>query len=377
MSNKMGGKIMMKTTTALMVNMVAILVISLCPVSLAGQSGELPQESPEGSTGEKSGRDAIIAGRNLTPEQVASLEEKLATDPDDLPARTQLLGFYGGVRSIRDQSAKEAKREHVLWFIRNSPESEVLGMPPSQINHILEPDGYAEAKEAWMSQIDREPENATLLGHAADFFMFEDRRTSIKLLKQAQSLDPSNPEWPRKLGHILRLGLRGPGEGDPRFAEDALEQLEKAYELADDSLRDSLLEDLAKGAYSADQLDKAHQYAELMLQNTEAGWNFGNRVHHGNLVLGRIALREGNIEEAKSRLTAAGNTPGSPQLNSFGPNMALAKALLEIGEREAVLEYFRLCSKFWNSDRAKEKLDKWGALAAAGRIPDFRANLDY
>lgn len=368
---------MMKTTTALMANMVAILVIVLCPVSLAAQTVELPKENPERPSSEKSVRDAIVASRNLSSEQVASLEEKLAQDPSDVAVRTQLLWYYGGPRSFRDQSAKEAKREHALWFIRNSPESEILGMPPSQINHILEPDGYEEAKEAWMSQIDREPENATLLGHAADFFRFEDRRTSIKLLKRAQSLEPYNPEWPSELGRILSLGIRGPGEGDPRFAEEALEYLEKAYELADESLRDSLLEDLAKGAYSADQLDKAHHYAGLMLQNTEAGWNSGNRVHHGNLVLGRIALREGKIEEAKSRLIAAGNTPGSPQLNSFGPNMALAKALLEIGEREVVLEYFRLCSKFWNSDVAKEKLDDWSVLSAAGRIPDFRANLVY
>ena len=377
MPDEMGGKIMTKTTTPLMVTMVAILVIGLCPASLAAQSVELPKENPERPSGEKSGRDAVMAGRNLTPEQVASLEEKLATDPDDAATRTQLLGYYGGVRSIRDQSAKESKRQHVLWFIRNSPESEILGMPYSQVNHILDRDGYAETKEAWMSQIEREPENATLLGHAADFFKFGDRRTSIKLLERAQSLDPSNPEWPKELGHILSLGARGARGRDMGIADRSLEHFEKAYELADESLRDSLLEDLAKGAYSADRLDRARHYAELMLQNNEAGWNYGNRVHHGNLVLGRIALREGNIEEAKSRLIAAGNTPGSPQLNSFGPNMALAKALLEIGEREVVLEYFKLCSTFWNSDRAKEKLDKWGALAAAGRIPYFSANLDY
>ena len=363
--------------TPQIVSMVTILAMVLCPVGLSAQSVELPKESPEGSSSEKSVRDAVLAGRNLTPEQVASLEEKLATDPDDAATRTQLLGYYGGRRSIRDQSAKKAKREHALWFIRNSPGSEILGMPTSQINHILDPDGYAEAKKAWMGQIDHEPENATLLGHAADFFMFGDRRTTIKLLERAQSLDPSNPEWPRKLGHVLSLGARGPGEGDMGIAERALEHLEKAYELADESRRDPLLESLAKGAYSADRLDKARHYAELMLQNTEAGWNYGNRVHHGNLVLGRIAFREGNIEEAKSRLIAAGNTPGSPQLNSFGPNMGLAKALLEIGEREVVLEYFELCSKFWNSDRAKDKLDKWSALATAGRIPYFSANLDY
>ena len=126
---------MTKTTTPLMVNMVAILVMGLCPASLAGQSVEQPQESPEATTGEKSGRDAIIAGRNLTPEQVASLEEKLAADPGNVTVRTQLLGYYGGVRSFREQSAKEAKREHMLWFIRNSPESEILECPFTDQSH--------------------------------------------------------------------------------------------------------------------------------------------------------------------------------------------------------------------------------------------------
>ena len=228
-----------------------------------------------------------------------------------------------------------------------------------------------------MKQLEREPDNVTIMGHAAAFFMFGDRRTSFQLLKRAQSLDPSNPEWPRRLGQLYTMGSRGSMEVDKRVAEQALEQYERAYELTDDSDRDSLLEDLAKAAFDADRLDKAGRYAELMLQNTESGWNQGNRIHHGNLVLGRIALREGNVEEAKSRLIAAGNTPGSPQLNSFGPNMALAKALLEVGERDVVLEYFQLCSKFWKSSRAAGKLDEWGVLAAAGRVPEFGANLVY
>ena len=368
---------MMKTSTPLMVNMVATFVIGLYPVSLAAQSVEPHEERPEGSSSHKSVRDAIVEGWNLTPDQVASLEEKLAMDPSDVAVRTQLLAYYGGSRSFRDQSAKEAKREHALWFIRNSPESEILGTPPSQIDHILDSEGYSEAKRAWMSQIDREPENTRLLGHAAAFLKFGDRRTSIEMLEQAQSLDPSSPEWPRELGHLHSLGAQVSGGGDLKSAEKALEHFQRAYGLADDSLRDSLLDYLAKAAFSADQLDQARHYAELMLQNAEPGWNSGNRVHHGNLVLGRIALRADNIEEARSRLLAAGNTTGSPQLNSFGPNMSLAKDLLEIGEREVVLEYFKLCSRFWDSDRAKDTLDKWGVLAAAGRIPDFGANLHY
>ena len=358
------------------VSMVTILAIVLCPVGLGAPSVETPGGNPEGSSSEKSVYEDLKTGRGLSSEQVASLEEKLVSDPNDMTSRTQLLGYYWGRRVLRDDSAKFEKRRHVLWLIRNSAESEVLEHPQARIDHILDSEGYSEAKKAWMEQLEGKPESATLLGNAAHFFLFGDRRTSIELLKRAQSLDPSNPKWPEKLGNTYGLAAdQGSGVIHQKISERELEELEKAYALAGESRRDSLLEDLAKAAFAADQLDKARQYAELMLQNTEAGWNYGNRVHHGHLVLGRIALREGNIEEAKSRLLTAGNTPGSPQLNSFGPNMTLAKTFLEIGERDVVLEYFELCSKFWKMHRGR--LQEWGVLTEAGRIPDFGANLSY
>jgi hypothetical protein len=99
----------------------------------------------------------------------------------------------------------------------------------------------------------------------------------------------------------------------------------------------------------------------------------GDAVHDGHLVLGRLVLDEGQVEEAKRHLVAAGQSTGSPVLDSFGPNMSLARHLLEKGEQEAVLQYFDLCRKFWRS----EKLDEWTKDIQAGRIPDFGANLIY
>jgi hypothetical protein len=104
-------------------------------------------------------------------------------------------------------------------------------------------------------------------------------------------------------------------------------------------------------------------------------WNYGNAVHKANLALGRLALRDGSKEEAKGFLLEAGKTPGSPQLNSFGPNMVLAKEMLERGNRDAVLEYLDLCSKFWSSDFGA--LKRWKALIAEGKQPNFAANLLY
>ena len=45
---------------------------------------------------------------------------------------------------------------------------------------------------------------------------------------------------------------------------------------------------------------------------------------------------------ANAYLLAVGRTPGSPQLNSFGPNMALAAELLQKEVRDTVLQYFEL-----------------------------------
>ena len=104
-------------------------------------------------------------------------------------------------------------------------------------------------------------------------------------------------------------------------------------------------------------------------------WDYGNKVHYGNLILGHVALRQGNIEEAKSYLLKAGRTPGSPQLDSFGPNMSLARDLLLMDEPKVVLKYLDLCEAFW--DPRFEGLQTWKADVRAGRKPDFGANLSY
>ena len=48
---------------------------------------------------------------------------------------------------------------------------------------------------------------------------------------------------------------------------------------------------------------------------------------------------------------------------------------LENGERDAVVEYFELCRKFWKMDTGR--LDQWSQEAKAGKIRDFGANLVY
>jgi hypothetical protein len=124
-----------------------------------------------------------------------------------------------------------------------------------------------------------------------------------------------------------------------------------------------------------EEVESIIRETKRILPNFERNWNYGNEVHKINIVAGRIALQNGNVEEAKKYLILAGQTNGSPQLNSFGPNMSLAKELLEKKESKVVLQYFDLCSRFWECDFSK--LDNWKELVKKGKIPEFGANLVF
>ena len=316
-------------------------------------------------------REEARRGWDLTAEQAAALERQMAANPQELSARAQLLGYY--FRNRRIDPARKAG--HVLWFIRNAPEAGVLEGPEGEIMPVFNPEGYAEAKEAWLRNIEEQPRNSVLLRHAARFFTLSDTELSADLLERAASVEPAEAYWARELGHIHWRQARNPRGGtDPAEAAQALANFERAHELSDGPERDSLLSYLGMAAFVAGDIEKARAYAESMLDAVPDGWNRGNRIHYGNVVLGRIALADGDLPEAGARLIAAGETPGSPQLNSFGPDMALAKALFERGETLTVIRYLELCGNFWAMDRGR--LQNWIALIRAGRTPDF-SNLRF
>ncbi len=55
--------------------------------------------------------------------------------------------------------------------------------------------------------------------------------------------------------------------------------------------------------------------------------------------------------------------------------MLLAKELLERGEKDTVLDFFKHCRGFWTF--GKEKLDAWSWQVSQGETPDFGINLMY
>jgi hypothetical protein len=181
------------------------------------------------------------------------------------------------------------------------------------------------------------------------------------------------------LASVLSILLFGCGQGTSRTPQGRLNTaVQKLASAKTPEEHFYALDDAVKESFVLGNIEEGRKYANELLATApkfKRDWNYGNAIQDGNLVLGRIALREGHTNEAKQYLLNAGASPGSPQMNSFGPNMSLAKDLLEKGERDTVLQYFELCRKFWQM--GPKKLDAWSEEVKAGKIPDFGANLVY
>ena len=106
-------------------------------------------------------QDAMDGGK-MDAGEAAMLETALEEMPMDLASRTKLLGYYFSNDLVKGEAIYK-RRTHVLWVIRNLPDSELAGLPYCGIHKEIDPDGYAEAKKLWLERIESHPKNPKLL----------------------------------------------------------------------------------------------------------------------------------------------------------------------------------------------------------------------
>jgi hypothetical protein len=132
------------------------------------------------------------------------------------------------------------------------------------------------------------------------------------------------------------------------------------------------LDDQMNAAYQTGDLAKARSLADEYLRLADrypCDWNYGNALHDANAMLGLVSLKSGDPDTAASYLLKAGKTPGSPQLDSFGPDMGLANGLLQAGKIDAVKTYLHEIRSFWTMDYGA--IDAWTAAIDRGERPDM------
>jgi hypothetical protein len=189
-----------------------------------------------------------------------------------------------------------------------------------------------------------------------------------ELAARAVSLEPNNPYFLWPLLQVLSVEVDTAGKPDQKLVAER-----KVYGLfqhfndvaVDPGYRTLLLpvlanlaldvkDDEAAKTYATQALDLASQEGDRTIQGTAVG---PEAIHNANDVLGRVALRSGNLQGAKEYLLRAAATPGGGTMSIVGPRMLLAQALLDHGERDVVLQYLEKIKTSWKNGTTQ--LDHW------------------
>jgi tetratricopeptide (TPR) repeat protein len=328
--------------------------------------------------------ELLQSGRALTLPKLAELNARAAKDPADAEAVLPLIGHHD-----RGDNMKPEGAALLLGFIERHPRAEGAGTLHIVLSYLYDIDTLKSAVRVWEKHAASFHNEAQVLGNAAQWMQHlaavepAYSKKALTLLERARSLEPKTLRWSLLLGMAgLDAAKKQPPPQNEETAKKAIAALEDARTLGDAAERDLLLAAkgpveaaLAEARFIKGDLTKAKADAETALTKLDPkkdSWNHGNLVFALHQLLGRIALAQGDVKAAAAQLIVSGKTPGSPQLNSFGPGMALALDLLGKGERAAVIEYLDLCAKFWSPGRSK--MPAWKAQIEKGETPDFGPN---
>src|SRR5215469_10789356 len=308
----------------------------------------------------------------LSQEQVQQLEGAVARNPGDFASQALLGKNYAflilGITSLKFDRIAAIDPEKAAGSFAEHARDE-LGK--SFFVGVLAEGGQALRRFSTAVQVYQtlHPSPATVDTTGA-------KTLGVQSLDRAISMDPNNATW-RTYRIPILINRSNFSNFMPLTTSEAYSQVKRDMSVLTGSSRYFMLTDAAKLALEALQWDDGRSYAqELLSSSTDPkNRNYGNAIFFANMVFGEVALHQGSVDAAKAYLLAAGKTPGSPQLNFFGPNMSLAKDLFEAGERQAVLTFFDECRAFWKMDRGK--LKQWADQVNSSRLPDFGANLIY
>ena len=110
--------------------------------------------------------------------------------------------------------------------------------------------------------------------------------------------------------------------------------------------------------------------ARLLGEHGDSGDSeHGNAIYTGNLILAQAALDNGDVANARRHLLEAATTTAVRNIEETGPDTSVARALLQRGERDTVLEYLHRCHNFW--PQGAPVLNRWETALRAGRQPNF------
>jgi tetratricopeptide (TPR) repeat protein len=308
----------------------------------------------------------IYSGKSVTKAKADELEADLRKTPDKIDSRLVLIGYYSS--NGKTPVDRLRLRTHVLWMIENHPEHPATA-EPSLRDLPDDNEGNAQILVLWNKNLDMRSDDVAVLKDAEKFFFGKDAAEAEKLIIRISDKEPGNREWPNELAQLYRMfGIPGESINDP--AQRALEAYKRVLALTRiPTAREALAGEMAQASFKVGDFEGAAELARIHLRSKDR-----TAPQRANTILGRVALRSGDVAEAKQYLLASSGPEAAADVSLSGPTMVLAKELLEQGERDAVLQYVQNCLSLWS--RGENVLEIWIADIKKGKTPNF-GNLGF
>jgi len=341
---------------------------------------ELQQRRPRQSGNISNGLDALglwqpesvrailllYSGKSLSKPKSEELETLLRKTPEKLDERLVLIGYYAA--NGKTAVDRLRLRTHVLWMIENHPEHPATA-EPSLRDLPEDADGTAQILALWQKNLETRADDLNVLKNAEKFFFGKDPAVADRLIHRIAEKEPNNKEWPNELAQLYRMfGI--PGECIDNSADRAEEAYKRVLALTrNSSARETLAGDMADAAFKVGDFTGAAELAKIYLQGRDH-----TAPQRANTLLGRVALRTGDVPAAKQYLLDSSMPSAAKDIAFSGPTMVLAKELLAQGDQDTVIHYLENCLTLW--PRGENVLQIWIADIRNGKIPNF-GNLGF
>ncbi|MFO0929435.1 MAG: hypothetical protein U0736_20800 [Gemmataceae bacterium] len=320
---------------------------------------------------------AVISNwaKSMTPRFVESLQRLLTSEPDSLAAHILFVKCILAAAPHHPILADSLKR-HILWLLHHAPHLARWD------NWLFIPTGYEEVyndlRSAWVCACDCQPNDANLLYQAAVMLRLDDYAMAAHVLDRGLALEPNNPRWYHQRGSLLLKVLEGQPSGKERqsLASTA------AHWLAEAALREHGLGQvyaqisLSRALFAADSHTQAASLVKdlINVQPLECDVGVDFEVKHlGHTILGLIALRNADGQQAIYHLHASVQDVADSVVNIYGPTMSLAQELLRVEAQHAVIDYLANCT-FWQTEDHRQ--DQWICQIKQGQVPQWSMQMD-
>jgi len=341
----------------------------------------------------------FVAGR-MTAAEVKQNEDVLARNPEDVKARKNLLFHYSRVCLCGPEF-----KTHMVWLIEHHPDSPLLGS-----THWGNDSDNAVIRKLWLEKT-KGNVSAQVLMNASRYFD-QDRDTKEQLLLRANLQSPGIASSRLGSHYFVSLNMKSPIDQQTR---------KKLEETRDAALLVSVAVHLrgAQHVYANKRMDfdplplaehyserakKLNGNAEVKVpesQNYQALLGFASMIqpldrvegkpqamellrlaakqtdsddrdagiHYSHIWLGRMALKAGKTKEAVRELKAASEVSTCDWLRYNGVTLKLQRALLALGERDAVASYLEKMGRTTTVEIHRERFLAYAKEIRLGKTP--------